>query len=112
VEESGKIIIKKPPAAGKDIGLLLCLHDMAIQKTLRKLDALTLMYALKNAPEAVRDKVFRNMAPRAAEIFKEDLGYVGKVPLSKVRAAQNQIAAIVDTLALNGKIEIIDEKFV
>jgi flagellar motor switch protein FliG len=52
------------------------------------------------------------MVPRSAKILKEDLDYTGKVPLSKVRAAQNQIAVVVDTLALNGEIEIIDEKFV
>jgi flagellar motor switch protein FliG len=37
---------------------------------------------------------------------------MGPVKASRVRAAQNDIAAIVDTLALNGEIEIIDEYFV
>ncbi|MDR0583865.1 MAG: hypothetical protein LBG57_05890 [Treponema sp.] len=112
VEEGDKIIIKRPPSAGKDITLLNHLDDRGIQKTLRTLDAFTLCLALKNAPKAVRDKVFRNMSKQAAEMLQEDLDYMGPVKASRVRAAQNDIAAIVDTLALNGEIEIIDEYFV
>lgn len=112
VEESDKLIIKKPPTAGKDISLLLCLDDRSIQKTLRKLGVETLMYALKNAPTAVQDKVFKNMSTNAARCLKEDIEFVGKVRLSKVRAAQSEIAAIVDALVLKGEIEIIDENFV
>ncbi|MDR1586458.1 MAG: hypothetical protein LBS57_03260 [Treponema sp.] len=111
VEESDKIIIKKPPTAGKDITLLNHLDDRSIQKLLHKLDALTLCLALKNAPKAIQDRVLKNMEKRHAVILKEDMDYMGAVKVSKVRAARNEIAVIVDTLDLNGEIEILDGNY-
>jgi flagellar motor switch protein FliG len=112
VEESGIITVAKPPTAGKDIGLLRRLCDRDIQKTLRKLDGQTLMFALRNADKKTQDKVFNNMSAQAARDLKEDMEYVGKVPLFKVRSAQAEIAAVVDALAVKGEIEIIGEDYV
>ncbi len=84
----------------------LNLDDRAVQSLLREVPGDRLVIALKGADEAVREKIFRNMSKRAAEMLREDLESKGPVRLSDVEAAQKEILGTVRRMAENGEIAI------
>jgi flagellar motor switch protein FliG len=85
---------------------LLDLEDRAIQLVLREVQSEQLVVALKGANEALREKVFKNMSGRAAEMLRDDLESKGPVRVSEVEGAQKEILKIVRRLAEEGQIAI------
>jgi flagellar motor switch protein FliG len=85
---------------------LLELDDKAIQLVLREVQSESLVVALKGADEAMRDKIFRNMSQRAAEMLRDDLDSKGPVRLSEVEAEQKEILKIVRRLAEEGQVAL------
>lgn len=83
---------------------LLEIDDKGIQIMLREVQSETLIVALKGTTEELREKIFRNMSSRAAEMMKEDLESKGPVRLSEVETQQKQILQIVRRLADEGQI--------
>lgn len=83
---------------------LIDVDDRGIQRLLREVNTETLVLALKGADEELRDKIFKNMSKRAAEMLREDLEAKGPVRVSDVEAAQKEILAIARKLAENGEI--------
>ena len=83
---------------------LLEVDDRSIQTLLREITTDSLVLALKGADEQVRDKIFRNMSKRAAEMLRDDLDAKGPVRLSEVEAAQKEILNVARRLAENGEI--------
>jgi flagellar motor switch protein FliG len=83
---------------------LLDLDDRAVQLLLREIQSDSLVLALKGASEPLREKIFRNMSQRAAEMLKEDLESRGPVRLSEVEAEQKEILKAVRRLADEGQI--------
>jgi flagellar motor switch protein FliG len=90
---------------------LLDLDDRAIQSLLREVQSESLIVALRGAPEALREKIFKNMSQRAAEMLRDDLEAKGPVRVAEVEAEQKAILVIVrrmaeeGTIALGGKAE-------
>ncbi len=84
----------------------LDLDDRSVQSLLREVPGDRLVIALKGADERVREKIFRNMSKRAAEMLREDLESKGPVRLSDVEAAQKEILGTVRRMAENGEIAI------
>ncbi|WP_394778297.1 flagellar motor switch protein FliG [Undibacterium sp.] len=80
------------------------IDDRGIQLLLREVQSDSLIVALKGANQDMRDKIFRNMSQRAAEMMREDLESKGPVRLSEVEAQQKQILLIVRRLADEGQI--------
>ncbi|MCB5183763.1 flagellar motor switch protein FliG [Methylobacillus gramineus] len=80
------------------------IDDKGIQNLLREVQSETLIVALKGTTEELRDKIFRNMSSRAAEMMKEDLESKGPVKLSEVEAQQKLILQTVRRLADEGQI--------
>lgn len=80
------------------------IDDKGIQIMLREVQSETLIVALKGTTDELRDKIFRNMSSRAAEMMKEDLESKGPVRLSEVETQQKQILQIVRRLADEGQI--------
>jgi flagellar motor switch protein FliG len=78
--------------------------DRGIQLLLREIQSDSLIVALKGAPEELRDKIFKNMSQRAAEMLKEDLEAKGPVRLSEVEAEQKEILKRARRLADEGQI--------
>lgn len=74
------------------------LDDRSIQRVLRDVDSRDLALALKGASEEVRNRVFKNMSARAAEMLKEDMEVTGPVRLRAVEEAQQRIVNIVRKL--------------
>jgi len=83
---------------------LLKLDDRGMQSILREVQADVLATALKGADEAIREKIFKNMSKRAAEILRDDIASKGPVRLSDVEAAQKEILSVVLKLAEEGQI--------
>ena len=83
---------------------LLDLEDRAIQLLLREIQSDSLILAMKGASEPLREKIFKNMSQRAAEMLREDLESRGPVRLSEVEAEQKEILKIVRRLADEGQI--------
>lgn len=80
------------------------LDDKGIQVVLREVQSETLITALKGATESIREKVFKNMSSRAAEMLRDDLETKGPVKLSEVETQQKQILQIIRRLADEGKV--------
>lgn len=85
---------------------LIDVEDRGIQLLLREIQSESLILALKGANEAMREKVFRNMSQRAAEMLREDLESKGPVRLSEVEREQKEILKIARRLADEGQIQL------
>lgn len=83
---------------------LLDIDDRGIQTVLREVQSDSLIVALKGATPELREKIFRNMSSRAAEMMREDLESRGPVRLSEVEAEQKEILKIVRRLAEEGQV--------
>ena len=83
---------------------LVDVDDRGIQTLLREVTTESLVLALKGAEDELRDKIFKNMSKRAAEMLREDLETKGPVRVSDVEAAQKEILAVARRLADSGEI--------
>ena len=83
---------------------LLEIDDRSIQMIMREVQSDSLVLALKGASPELREKIFKNMSQRAAEMLREDLESKGPVRLSEVEAEQKEILKIVRRLADEGQI--------
>ena len=83
---------------------IMDIDDRGIQLLLREVQSDTLIVALKGANPEMRDKIFKNMSQRAAEMMRDDLESKGPVRLSEVEAQQKAILIIVRRLADEGQI--------
>ena len=85
---------------------LMDLDDRGIQTLLREVQSDSLVIALKGAPPEMREKIFKNMSQRAAEMLREDLESRGPVRLSEVEAEQKEILKTARRLAEEGQIAL------
>ncbi len=83
---------------------IMDIDDKGIQVILKEVQSETLIVALKGTTDEMREKIFKNMSSRAAEMMKEDLEAKGPVKISEVEAQQKQILQIVRRLADEGQI--------
>jgi len=83
---------------------LLDIDDRSIQLILREIQSDSLILALKGASPDLREKIFKNMSQRAAEMLREDLESKGPVRISEVEAEQKDILKVVRRLADEGQI--------
>ncbi|MBF8999490.1 MULTISPECIES: flagellar motor switch protein FliG [Vibrio] len=83
---------------------LVEVDDQGIQKLLRDVPQDVLQRALKGADDALRDKIFKNMSKRAAELMKDDLEAMPPIKVSDVESAQKEILAIARKMADQGEI--------
>lgn len=78
--------------------------DRGIQALLREISTDTLVVALKACDEDIKEKIFKNMSKRAAELMRDDLEAMGPVKLSEVEAAQKEILTVARRMADSGEI--------
>ena len=83
---------------------IIDVDDRGIQTLLREVQSESLIIALKGSSQELREKIFKNMSQRAAEMMREDLESKGPVRLSEVEAQQKEILQIVRRLADEGQI--------
>lgn len=82
------------------------LDDRAIQLLLREVQSESLIVALKGTNPELRERIFKNMSTRAAEMLREDLDAKGPVRISEVESEQKEILKIVRRLADEGQIAL------
>lgn len=85
---------------------LVLLDDRGIQRVLKNVDKKDLALALKAADEEIKEKIFKNMSERAAQLLREDLEVMGPVRLKEVEEAQRRIIEVVKQLEEEGEIII------
>ncbi len=85
---------------------ILLVNDKGIQSVLKEVDNEELSLALKTASEELKNKIFKNMSERAAQLIQEDMQYMGPVRVSDVEQAQQKIVDIVRRLEDAGEIII------
>ncbi|MCU7860136.1 MAG: flagellar motor switch protein FliG [Candidatus Thiodiazotropha sp. (ex Lucinoma kastoroae)] len=83
---------------------LIDVDDRGIQSLLREVSTEQLLLALRGADEALKEKIFKNMSKRAAEMLKDDLEAAAPAKLSDVEASQKEILQVARRLADAGEI--------
>lgn len=82
------------------------LVDRDMQTVLREISSGSLVLALKNADNKVKERIYQNMSKRAAQMLREDLEAKGPVKISDVEDAQREILITVRRLADAGEITL------
>jgi len=85
---------------------LVELDDHGLQRVLREVDARDLALALRGANEQLKERVFRNISARAAEMLQEDMAVSGPVRRIQVEEAQQRIVNVARRLEQAGEIVI------
>ncbi len=83
---------------------LINLDDRSIQLLLKEVTTDELSIALKTAPEALKEKIFKNMSQRAVQLLKEEMELKGPVRVSEVQKAQQNIVKVARKLEAEGKL--------
>ena len=86
---------------------VLKLDDKSLQELLREIATEDLSKALKLVDESVREKIYKNMSKRGAEMLKEDIEMMPPTRLSEVEESQRTILDVTKRLESEGKIMIL-----
>lgn len=78
--------------------------DRGIQALLREVSSDVLVVALKGADDELKEKIFKNMSKRAAELLRDDLETKPPMRLADVEAAQKEILITARRMADAGEI--------
>jgi flagellar motor switch protein FliG len=89
---------------------LIKVDDKGIQEILKEISTDILSKAMKTVSDAIKEKVFKNMSERAADMLKEDIEDMGPTRLADIEKAQNEIVKVAMKLADEGKIFIAGGK--
>jgi flagellar motor switch protein FliG len=79
----------------EDISML---DDRSMQRVIRELDSKDMALALRTTTEDVKDKFFKNMSQRAAEMLREEMSLGGQVRMKNVEEAQGRIVETIKRL--------------
>ena len=85
---------------------ILLINDKGVQAVLKEIENDELALALRTANPELKEKLFKNMSERAAQLIREDMEYMGPVRLSDVESAQQRIVDVVRRLEDAGEIII------
>jgi flagellar motor switch protein FliG len=83
---------------------LLGVEDRGIMALLKEVNTQELALALKAASDDLKEKFFRNMSTRAAEMLREELEIMGPARLRDVEASQQKIIQIAKRLEAEGQL--------
>jgi flagellar motor switch protein FliG len=82
------------------------LDDPSRQRVLREVDAKDLAMSLRGVDEGLREKIFKNLSSRAADMLREDIAVSGPVRMRQVEEAQQRIVSVVRRLEEAGELVI------
>ena len=74
------------------------LSSWDIQKLLQKTPLTDLALALRNAPEEIKDFVFKNLSQRTGKLLQDEIQTLGPRRVSEIEAEQNKIVSIAKEL--------------
>jgi flagellar motor switch protein FliG len=95
--------VKKRMFVFEDVVLI---DDRSLQRLMKEIDMKDLSISLKGVTDEVKEKFYKNMSKRAAEMLKEEMAYMGPVRMRDVDQAQQRIVAIVKKLEARGEVVI------
>lgn len=95
--------VKKRLFVFEDVVLI---DDRSLQRLMKEIDMKDLSISLKGVTDEVKEKFYKNMSKRAAEMLKEEMAYMGPVRIRDVDQAQQRIVAIVKKLEARGEVVI------
>jgi len=104
---------KEPDIASQIRGLMftfedvLKLDDRSLQELLKEVSSEDLSKALKVVDEGQRQKFFKNMSRRGAEMLKEDIEMMPPIRLSEVETTQRSIVETAKRLEGEGRINAL-----
>jgi flagellar motor switch protein FliG len=87
----------------EDLGAI---DDRGIQTLMREISSTQLLLALRGVDDGLKEKIFKNMSKRAAEMLRDDLEASPPAKLSDVELAQKEILTIAKRLADSGQISL------
>jgi flagellar motor switch protein FliG len=85
---------------------LIKVDDRGLQELMKEISKEDLPVALRGANPEIKEKFFKNMSSRAAEMLKEDMEAKGPVKVSDVERAQQNILKVCRKLEEEGRIVI------
>jgi flagellar motor switch protein FliG len=85
---------------------IIKLHDSAIQRVLREVDQKDMARAMRGSNEDVRNRLYKNMSKRAADMLREEIQFMGPVRLRDVEESQQRIVQLIRRLDEAGEIII------
>jgi flagellar motor switch protein FliG len=85
---------------------LIKLDDRGMQELMKEVSKEDLPVALRGGSPEIRDKFFKNMSSRAAEMLKDDMESRGPVKVADVEKAQQNILKVCSKLEEEGRIVI------
>lgn len=85
---------------------LVEVDDKGLQALLRETTSEVLLVALKGADQVIRERFFKNMSKRAAEMLREDMQLRGPVRLAEVEEAQKEMLSAARRLSEAGTIRL------
>ena len=80
------------------------IDDRGFQTLLREVASEQLLLAMRGIDDGLKEKFFKNMSSRAADMLRDDLEAAAPAKLSDVEAAQKEILTVVRRLADAGEI--------
>jgi flagellar motor switch protein FliG len=83
---------------------LITVDDRGMQMILKEIAKEDLTLSMKTASEGLREKIFRNMSQRAAEMLQEEIEMMGPVRINDVEKAQQKITQVAKRLEAEGKL--------
>ncbi len=91
---------------------VLKLDDKSLQELMKDVSAEDLARALKMVDEGQREKIYKNMSRRGAEMLREEISLMPPIRISEVEASQRKIVDTTKRLESEGRIVILrgDEK--
>jgi flagellar motor switch protein FliG len=85
---------------------LVKVDDRGVQELMKEISKDDLPLALRGANPEVKEKFFKNMSSRAAEMLKEDMEAKGPVKVSDIERAQQNILKVCRKLEEEGRIVV------
>ena len=82
------------------------LDDRSVRELLKEVDNEDLTLALRGASDDLKNRFFKNMSERAANMVREELEFMGPTKLSDVEQSQQNIVKVVRRLESEGKVMI------
>ncbi len=85
---------------------LLLVLDRPLQELLAEIDLKTLATGLKDAPETIREKIFRNTSSRNRQLLEDEISLLGRISKSAVEEARRKIVDLLRHHEEQGKLAL------
>ena len=83
---------------------LLAIADRSMQKLLAEIDSKNLAIALKDATDAIREKIMNNLSKRAREALEEEMAFLTSVSPAQIREAHKVVVEVIQRLDQAGEL--------